>query len=230
MASRTGAVLLALAALPACERLAPDLDQVIAIEVLLPGEGRIEVTDTVQLAARALNGRGDSVAAASVWASLDTGFVTIVDSATGLAAAKAVGTARVQARVGPLRSNPQNLFVLPPLDSARADGETRDTVTVSAPDSLSDSLMVLVFAPAQGTEPLRSRRVAYEAEIYPPGATTVTFVPGDTVQTGTTGTAATQLRLTAGARPDSVRVQAVLRRPDGTPVPGTLIFVVEFRP
>jgi hypothetical protein len=225
---RAGTLLLALTAAPACARLGTDLNQVVALEVVLPDSGRVEVTDTLRPSARALNGRGDSVAAQIYWSSLDTAIVVVVDSATGVTFAKAVGTGRLQARVGGLRSNPQSIVVLAPLDSASAAGPVRDTIIVSAPDSLSDSLRVKAWV---GTSGSAGRRVIYAADIYPGGGTTVTFVPGDTVRTGTGGIAAAQLRLVAGTRPDSVVVTAVLRRLDGTLVPGTPVtFVVEFQP
>ncbi len=200
----------------------------MALEVLLPDSGRVELTDTLRPRARALNGRGDSVAAQVYWSSLDTAIVAVADSATGVTLAKAVGTGRLQARAGTLRTNPLSVVVLAPLDSASAAGPVRDTVTVSAPDSLSDSLIVKAWVGASGSG---GRRVVYAADIYPPGVTTVTFVPGDTVNTNSAGVAVAQLRLAAGIRPDSVVVTAVLRHLDGTPVPGTPVtFVVEFRP
>ena len=223
--------MLAVTAVPACGHVGTDPNQIVALEVVLPDSGRIEVTDTLRPRARALNGRGDSVAAAVVWASLDTAVLVVVDSTTGVAYAQTVGTGRLQARVGTFRSDLQNIFVLPALTSAQAAGPTRDIVTLSAPDSISDSLLVQVSAPVAGTDPLRSRRVVYAATVYPAGVATVRFVPGDTVKTGATGIAADQLRFTAGVAPDSVVVFATLRRPDGTPVPGTPVkFVVEFRP
>lgn len=220
--------LLALATLFAC-KFTIDPDQPVAIEVILPDSSRVEVTDMVRPRARALNGLGDSIAAQVSWSSLDTALV-VLDSATGVSLAKAVGTARLQARTGALRSNPQNVFVLPPLDSVRVDGAVRDTVTLAQADSLSDSLRVKVFAPAQGTEPLRSRRVVYAATIFPAAGATVTFVPLDTVKTNTAGIALAQLRLVPGPVPDSVRVSATVRRFDGTLVPDSVKFVVEFRP
>ncbi len=196
--------------------------------MFLPDTGRIEVTDTLRPRARALNGRGDSVAAPVYWSSLDTAIVAVVDSGTGITLAKAVGTGRLQARVGGLRSNPQSVLVVAALDSASAAGPLRDTITVSAPDSLSDSLLVKAWV---GTSGSGGRRVFYAESTYTGGATTVTFVPGDTVKTNTGGVAAAQLRLTGGVVPDSVVVNATLRRPDGSAVPGTPVrFVVEFRP
>jgi hypothetical protein len=209
----------------ACSQLGTDLDQVVALEMVFPDSGRIDVNDTLRPHARALNGRGDSVAATVIWASLDTAIMRVIDSTTGVAVAESVGTARLQARAGTLRSNPQNVFVLPPLDSARADSVTRDTVVVSAPDSLSDSLVVRVFAAPEGTNPLASRRVVYAIDsIYSSGVTTVTFVPRDTVKTNVAGKAAARVQFLGGTVPDSIVVFATV----GSFPP--IRFVVEFRP
>ncbi len=206
--------MLALAATAACGQLGTDLNQVVALEVFLPDSGRLEVGDTLHPTARALNGRGDSVAAQIFWTSLDTAIVSVVDSATGATRGKAVGPGRLQARFGGLRSNPQTLTVLVRLDSASAAG---DTIIVSA-DSLSDSLAVI-------------RSVVYERTIYPIGATNVTLVPLGTAQTNASGIAARQLRLDPGPLPDSIVVTAAVRRPNGTDVPGSPVrFVVEFQP
>jgi hypothetical protein len=190
----------------------------------------VELGDTLQPRARALNGRGDSVAATIVWAALDTALVTVVDSTTGATLGKALGQGRIQARAGTLRSNPLPVRVQSPADSIRADGTPRDTVDLAAGDSLSDSLVVRLFAnPENGTN-LPGRRVAYLATVYPGAAATVTLQPSDTVLTGTTGRAIARLRLSSG-QPDSVVVAATARRADGQVVLGSPVtFVVEFRP
>ena len=212
----------------ACGPLGTDLNQVVALEVFLPDSGRLEVGDTLHPGARALNGRGDSVAAQIFWGSLDTAIIAVVDSTTGATLAKTTGTGRLQARFGNLRSNAQNVVVLTRLDSATAAGPIRDTIIASTPDSLSDSLLVKVWA---GTSGAAGRTVVYEHTIYPTGATNVTLVPTGTAQTGASGIAARQLRLTPGPLPDSVVVTAAVRRPNGTDVPGSpLRFVVEFQP
>ena len=197
--------------------------------MFLRDSGRVEVGDTLRPSARALNGRGDSVTAPPIyWSSLDTAIVAVVDSGTGVTFAKAVGSGRLQARIGALRSNPQNVLVLVRLDSASAAGPIRDTVTVSEPDSLSDSLAVKAWA---GTAGAASRPIVYTATIYPAGATTVTFVPRETVQTDASGIAVARLQFVAGPLPDSVVVTAAVRRPNGTDVPGSPVsFVVEFQP
>ena len=194
--------------------------------MILPDSGRIEVTDSYLPHARALNGAGDSVAAPVFWASLDTAFIKVLDSTTGLSFGDSVGTGRLQARVEALRSSPRPVTVLARLDSVVANGPTRDTVT--APDSISIGLAVKAFA--TGGEAI-NRRVFYAMTLFPPGAATVTFVPKDTVATSSLGVASVQVRFVAGTPPDSVVVTATMRRPDGTAIPGSPVtFLVEFVP
>ncbi len=208
--------------------MSTNLDQVVALEVSLPDSGRVEVTDTLRPIAHALNGHGDSVAADIFWVSLDTAVIAVVDSTTGETLGKTVGTGRLQASVGLLRSNPLSVAVITHLDSLQALGAPRDTIIVSAPDSLSDSLQVQLFAtPAIAS----SRRVIFSAVTFPASGPLVTFVPNDSVLSNSAGVATAQLRLSAGgALPDSVIVTARVQRPDGTPLPGAATFVVEFQP
>jgi hypothetical protein len=206
-----------------CKSLAPDFDAVIAIEVFVPDSGRVEVQDTLRPRARALNGRGDSTAAQIVWATLDT--TLLVDSLDGTTVGQFVGNGRIQARVGNLRSSPVTITVLAPLDSILRVGP--DTLTVAAPDSLSDSMKIQAFAPAGSAA---GRRVVLGI-IFPAGAAGLTLVPGDTVRTNSTGLAVFQVRASGVARPDTVVVTAAAQRAGGTPVPGSPItFVVEFVP
>ncbi len=200
----------------------------VALEVFFPDSGRLEVGDTLHPQARALDGRGDAVAAQVYWTSLDTAIVTVVDSATGVTLAKAVGTGRLQARFAGLRSNPENVFVFARLDSASAAGPIRDTMIVSTPDTLSDSLMVKAWA---GTSGAPGRSVEYTMAIYPAADSTVTLLPKTPVQTDANGSAFKRVRFEPGPLPDSVVVSAAVRRPNGSDVPGSPVrFVVEFRP
>jgi hypothetical protein len=201
-----------------------DLDQAVAIEIVLPDSGRVELTDTFLPSGRALNGLGDSVAADLRWASLDTAIVVVLDSTTGVSLPKALGLGRLQARAGNLISNPQNVTVLARLDSVLRVGARSDT----AVDSLSSSLQVQAYA--TGGIPT-GRRVVYAATIYPDSGRVVTFVPNDSVLTNASGIASTQLRLLPGLIPDSVVVTVTMKRPNGTPIPGSgLTFVVEYGP
>ena len=94
-------------------KLGTNLDSVVALEVVLPDSGRVIVGATIQPTARALNGRGDSVMAEIFWSSLDTAIIAVADSTTGVMLGKTVGTGRIQARTGALRSNPQIITVRP---------------------------------------------------------------------------------------------------------------------
>ena len=217
-----------MAATAGCGQLGTDLNQVVALEVFFPDSGLLEIGDTLYPSARALNGHGDSVAAQIFWTSLDTGIVSVVDSGTGKTFANAVGTGRLQARFGALRSNPENVFVFVRLDSASAPGVTRDTVVVTSVDSLSDSLIVKAWADTAGAP---GRPVVYTFDTYPPSDTTVTLVPKGTVVTNASGIAVVQVRLGKATVPDSVVVSAAVLRPNGTAIPGSPVrFVVEFRP
>jgi hypothetical protein len=207
---------------------------VIALEVAVPDSGAVEIGDTLRPRARALNGRGDSVAAEIVWASLDTATVVFPDSLQGRVLGKQQGVGRIQARVGNLRSSPLTVRVQTAADSMRTTAALRDTVHVQAVDSLSDSLAIEVWATPPEAANLLGRRVTYAITTYPPGVLTVTLQPRDTVLTaasGTVGVAVARVRLTAGPPPDSVVVTAVARRADGMVLPGgPITFVVEFQP
>ena len=202
-----------------------DLNQPVAIEILLPDSGRVELTDTFRPRALALNGVGDSVQAPVFWSSLDTATLAVVDSTTGVSISKLLGVARFQARTGRLFSNPQNVTVLAKLDSIRPRGPVRDSV--AAGDSLSDSLSVQVYAQASAIP--ANRRVVFDtAAIFPTGVHDVTLVPNDTIFTNGTGLAAVRVRV-RGSAPDSVVVKATMRHVNGTPVDGSpLTFVVVF--
>ena len=196
--------------------------------MILPDSARVEVTDTFRPRARALNGVGDSVAAEVFWSNLDSTLV-VLDSTTGASLAVRLGTGRLQARVGSLRSNPLRVSILAKLDSLLRAGPGRDTVTL--PDSLSDSLTVRAFATLRqdSTGDPAGRRVVYAATTYPDSGSTVTFVPNDTVLTNSAGVAVVQVRFVSGTKPDSVVVTATMRRVNGTEVLySPVTFVVEF--
>lgn len=205
----------------------------MAIEIVLPDSGRVELTDTFRPRGRALNGLGDSIQAQLYWHSLDSALA-VLDSATGVSIGKTLGSARLQARSGLLRSNPLAVTIVERLDSLRALGATRDTVFVTPvppntlADSLSDSLTVQAYA--FGRIPI-SRRVVYAFTTFPASGPVVTLVPNDTVLTNTAGVAAARVRLQPGGTiPDSVVVTAIMRHVNGRLVPDTVTFVVEFRP
>jgi len=204
----------------------------VAIEIVLPDSGRVELTDTFRPRGRALNGLGDSVQAQLYWRTLDTAIMVVLDSTTGVTRPKVVGTGRLQARTGRLFSNPQTVSVLVRLDSMYAGGPTRDTLVVTptptTTDSLSNPLKIATVAFGGNAA---NRPVVYAFTTYPASGPVITLLPRDTVLTGSDGTAATQLRLHKGTLPDSVVVTATMRKFHGAPLPGSPVrFVVVFRP
>jgi Bacterial Ig-like domain (group 2) len=111
--------LLALAALVGCSNFTDAEGGIVAIEVTAPFPATIDVDESVQLAARALNKNGDAVAAEITWATPDA--TVTVDTATGVVTGVAVGTGRVQAVSGSVFS-------------------ALVTITVEAPESASEVL------------------------------------------------------------------------------------------
>jgi len=232
-------VALALAAAAACGKLGPDFNQVVAIEVAAPDS--VEELDTLRPQARALDGRGDAVSAAIAWAAVDTAaFLEVVDTTTGVTAAGRPGTGHLQARVGGLRSNLLTIRVLPAADTVFAPGPVSSTLILSAPDSLSDSLGVLLQdTTATGAVNLSGRPIVFTLTTYPSGAGPATLVTSstayalvttDTVVTSA-GLAAVQVRILPGTPPDHVVVEATATRAVGTPVPGSPVsFVVVVQP
>ena len=234
-----------LAAAIACGQLGPDLNGVVALSVAV--RDSVEELDTLRPRAFALDGRGDSVAATILWATLDTALLKVVSETTGVMVAKQPSPtpARIQARVGDFRSNPIEIRMLAAADTLFAPGRVADTITISAttpPDSLSDSLKVELADTVTGIStpvPLAGRPVVYTIT-YPPTSGPVTLVTSDTahavatlqtVSTTPAGVATVKVRLIAGPRPDSVVVTAGARRAIGTPVTSQPVsFVVRFLP
>ena len=168
----------------------------------------IDIGDTAKPSGFAVNARGDSTGAVLIWSALDT-TIHVVDSTTGAAVGVFAGPGRLVARVGALSSNPAVINVLGTLDSIVAVGDTVDTAVVST-----DSLALQVQAFSGGLASAH-RKIAL-AVVFPLGGTGFTLVPGDTVVTGSNGSALFFVRLT-GARPDSAVVTASATY-HGTPV------------
>ena len=196
----------------------------------LPDSARVEVTDSFFPSARGLNGNGDSIAATVYWASLDTAFLKVVDSTTGVFLGDSVGTGRLQARVDELRSNPQQVTILARLDSMTAASPLVDTVHTTPTDSVSNPLKIQTVAFGGNAA---NRRVVYGLTIYPATGPVVTLVPKDTVATLADGSASVQVKVSlgAGSLPDSVVVTAAMQKFHGGPLPGSPVtFVVRVLP
>jgi len=209
MTPRTRGIALFLAALAACSDAAGSDDEVVALEVTAPPGGAVEVGDTVQYSAEALNRNGDPVPATIVWSTPDTANIW-VDSTSGQVVGKKGATqGRVQARtqglVSPLNvitvvAVPDTLILVPP-----------DTVRV---DSLPDSLSVALVARLESNNPvgpLANREIVYT--VIEPLTLTVKLPNDalvDTVLTNASGeptTPMTLARVTGVPSPDSAIVQ-----------------------
>jgi hypothetical protein len=233
-----GRWLLLAIALAGCSNLNGDSDTPIILEIRVPtstggGSPPVEIGDTFQLTARALNQDGDSVAAAFTWRTPDTALI-FVEAATGRIAGKKVGTpARVQVSSGNLTSDfisftvfpaAESLAIVPP-DSARV----LVTDTASAP-------LVSELDTLNPNGPLQGRVITYEI-------TTIFGQPGDTASL----TGGTMLRsvttsalgqpsvpvyvrpIPALPRPDSLLVEIRALRPSGAAIPGSgQTFIVRF--
>ncbi|HEY6853024.1 MAG TPA: hypothetical protein VI139_02155 [Gemmatimonadales bacterium] len=215
-----------------CTNLGTDLNQVVAVEVSLPYGGNVELADTIFPSSRALDGRGDSVAAIIYWKSLDTAHVTVLDSTTGATLGKAVGAGQIQARVGNLRSNPVAITVVAAPDTLYATVATRDSLSISAKgDSLSDTLRVAVADTNGGTlTGISGRKVGFQIT-YPTDPAAFTLLPGDTVLTGAGGIATLFVKLKNRTLPDSVVLTAAAQHIRGAAIAGSPItFTVIFAP
>ncbi len=107
--------LLLIGGLAACSALPVDGDGVVAIEVRTSSPVSLRLGQQVMLRARALNQQGDSVPSVIRWYTADTALI-VLDSLSGVLQGRvATGSARVQAAVGTLRSDPIGVTLLPAL-------------------------------------------------------------------------------------------------------------------
>jgi hypothetical protein len=233
--------MLALAAATACSDITLSPTHVIAIEVD-SSTPTVEQGDTVRLGARALNALGDEVPNAPItWAVLDTGALPFQLDPSGLVHGNSLGSGRVQASTGSLRSDAITVTVTPVPDTAAATTPLR--VLVPPTDIQSSQLSVSVYAhSATGSlVPIPGKTVIYQVA-EPPGSTGFFLTVSDTLPgadprrvttaTTSTGTAFVRVRRRNGETPpDSVLVDATALTAHGATVAGTPVrFVVVFNP
>lgn len=227
--------LLWLAGLAACSSLTETDGGVGAVVVLVPSPAEVEVGQSIQLRAVALDGNLDTLDVPILWLALDTTIT--VDSLTGILTGRTGGqTGRVIARAADLYSSEVKFAVL-----ARADTVVRvspDTQTVASTATISTELVVRLDG-GDPPAPVSGRRVVYQI-VDPVFATvedrTVEFQSGTLVLTAVTGQQGTppgvRVQKRAGvAPPDSAIVEASSYRPaGGGPIPGSgLRFIVRFQ-
>jgi len=212
-------------ALAGCSDLTSGSGGVVALELRLPSPAVVEQNDTLRLHARALDAEGDSVAIAVFWRTLDDTLLTVVDSAAGLVTtARTSGQARVQARVGTLRSDIVTLTLRPRSDTLIV--AVADTITVPAADSVSDSLYARVesLTPAGG---VAGTSILFQLVDSAAARGVLRFANGlltFRAATSTTGAPATRVTLRKVVNqvpPPVVEVRVSASRPSGIAVPGS---------
>lgn len=215
--------------LAGCSNIPGGPEGVIAIEVRVPTPALLEVGDTIQLSARALNQSGDSVAATVVWRAADT--TLSIDGAGRATALAPSGFGRVQATVGTLVSSLVSLQLTPHADTLSFPGPDTLRVPLGTDTSAALVAQVLSFNPAGG---VIGARLTYQLD--PASVSAVEFVGGGaskTVQTGSAGAPLTLVRLhrlSTPTLPDSALITVQAFRPSGNEVPplGGVRFTVRF--
>jgi hypothetical protein len=224
-------------ALSSCSDLGGDADIPILLEIRVPsgiggGTPPVEIGDTFQLSARALNQDGDSVAATFTWRTPDTALI-FVEPSTGRIAGKKAGSARVQVTSGSLTSDLVNFAVVPAAESLQIIPPDSARILVTDTSSVP---LVSELDTINPTGPLAGRQLVYQLTSLfgQPGDTASLTAGGMTrlVATSSLGQPATPVyvrAIPALPRPDSVLVEVSAFRPSGAPIPGSgQIFIVRF--
>ena len=121
--------------LAGCSDITGGENGVVALEVVRPEPATLEVGETLQMTARALDASGEEVAATIEWRTVDT---TLAVDAAGLVTGLFAGAGRVQALEGSLVSQPITLTVLAGVDSLHV---APDTLLVPAATAVSGPLV-----------------------------------------------------------------------------------------
>ena len=235
----TSGLLCLAALLAACSDIPTSGTDVIALEVRPPVPAQVEVGDTFQLSARALDRNGDSVAAPIRWRTADPINIAI-DSVTGRVTGLVAGTTgRVQVTDGSLTSDLITLTVVARADTVEVP---EDTVVVTSAAITSPPLAARVAA-RDAAAPTGYIGVSGRAMIFEivepvfgdPAARTVEITGDgvvDTVVTGADGFPSVPMtlsRITGITAPQHALVEVRVFRRSGALVPGSgQRFVVRF--
>jgi hypothetical protein len=204
-----------------CSDLTEGDGGVVQLEITVPSVTSLEVGETLQLSAVALDRDGNPVSTPVSWRTSDA-TLTIDDA--GVVTGVAVGAGQVQAFAGSLASERIGLTVITRADTLILVGDSVVTVAAGVPASAPLVVQIQSFA---GAVSLPSRPVVY-AVISPPDVGTRSVeLPGgvliDTVSTASTGlTEGVTLNRVAGVpSPDTAIVHVRSFRPSGVDVPGS---------
>jgi hypothetical protein len=203
-----------------CSNLTEGPGGVVELEISTPAAREVEVGETLQLTARALDRDGNPLDVPITWLSSDPALT--VDN-TGLVTGIAPGEAQVQASVGSLSSGQILLTAIARADTLVIVSDSIIIVPVGAATSAPLAVQVLSFSSAG---PLPNRPVVYTVTSPPDVGDHTVELPGgvliDTVSTGPAGDAgAVTLNRTALPSPDTAIVQVRSYRASGADVPGS---------
>jgi hypothetical protein len=208
--------------LQGCSSLTEGAGGVVGLEIREPSIRSIEVGETVQLSAVALDKDGNPVDAPVTWQAPDTTLT--VETTTGAITGVSPGPGQVQAFAGSLPSNVVTFTVVARADTLVLVGDS--VVTVPAGVSNTNPLVVQLrgFTP---DAPLPSRPVIYTVTSPPDAGPHTVELPGgvlaDTVPTGTDGAVSgvTLNRANGTSQPDTAIVEVRALRTHGEVVPGS---------
>jgi hypothetical protein len=207
---------------------------VSGLEIRVPRPAAVEVGQTIQLAARALDRQGDSVGAAITWLTPDT---TVVLTTDGRLTGRTGGeSARVQAQVGTIVSDFVTFAVKARPDTLVLTGDSVLTVGAGATSSAALLASLRSFAPP---EPLAGDVITYTitAPVFADPAQRTVELPGGGLSlaatTGADGTPATAVivsRVAGQPSPDSAIVSVAAATATGATVPGSgQRFIIRFQ-
>jgi hypothetical protein len=219
---RRWALFLSVVGLQGCSNLTEGAGGVVGLQIQAPSLKTIEVGETLQLTAVALDKDGNPVATPVTWRAPDTTLT--VDGATGAITGAFPGTGRVQAFVGSLSSELVTFTVIARADTLVLTGDS--VITVPAGVTASAPLLVQLqsFSPAG---PLPSRPVIYVVTSPPDVGPHTVELPNaaltDTVLTGTDGavSSVTLNRVNGTTQPATGIVEVRAFRTRGEAVPGS---------
>ena len=203
-----------------CSNLTEGPGGVVELEIRTPAATEVEVGETLQLTARALDRDGNPLDVPVTWLSSDPALT--VDN-TGLVTGVAPGTAQIQASVGSLSSGQIPLTATARADTLVIVSDSVIIVPAGAPASAPLVVQLLSFSQ---TGLLPDRPVVYTVTSPPDVGPRTVELPGgvliDTISTGTGGDAgAVTLNRTAIASPDTAIVQVRSYHASGADVPGS---------
>jgi len=205
---------------------------VVALELRLPNPAVVEQNDTLQLRARALNAKGDSVPANIVWRTPDT---TLVLDSTGLVSTTLTsGSGRVQAKAASLVSELTTLQIRRRSDTLALTGPA--VVTIAGADTASAALQAAVLSLAPDTAGISGTTLLYEVVETAAAQGKLRFAGGGLALRATTSASGepavpVTLRKVPGTTPPAaVTVRCSATRPSGRAVAGSgQVFTLNFQ-